>query len=290
METDVICNACPRNCNAIRSLNNGSGFCKAGLLPKIARSAPHFWEEPCISGKKGSGTIFFSECVLRCVYCQNYKISSEHIGQVRSEDEFIEIIKKLESEGVHNINLVNPTHFIETIINCFSRYKPSVPVVYNSSGFEKAESIHRLFGIVNVYLPDFKYGNDKIAKKYSGTDNYTSTALMAIKEMASQTGACRFDSDGMIQSGTIVRHLVLPSNTKNSIEALNLLYDIKDSIQISLMGQYIPAGRAGEFPEINRKITRREYEKVKQKLFELGFEGYVQELSSADSKYVPDFE
>ena len=262
-----------------------------GMLPKIARIAPHFWEEPCISGTKGSGTIFFSGCVLSCVFCQNYKISRQRHGKILTEDELIEAVKSLEAQGVHNINLVSPTPYTETIINCFTKYKPSVPIVYNTGGYEKAETLRRLEGIVDIYLPDLKYISPELSKKYSATENYFEYAVPAIREMVRQTGKPVFDKDGIMQKGTIVRHLILPQNTKNSIAVLDRLKkEFGDEILVSLMGQYIPMGRAEEYPEIKRRITKREYNKVLDIYEELGLDGFVQELSSAKEDYVPDFE
>ncbi len=284
------CTLCPRNCNAERYETEGRGFCGMGMLPKIARIAPHFWQEPCISGTMGSGTIFFSGCVLSCVFCQNYTISRQHHGRIMTEEELIEGVKSLEAQGVHNINLVSPTPYIETIIRCFTKYKPSIPVVYNTGGYEKAETIRRLEGIVDIYLPDMKYIRPDLSKKYSAAENYLEYALPAIKEMVRQTGKPVIDDEGIMQKGTVVRHLILPQNTKNSIAVLELLKEeFGDGILVSLMGQYIPMGRAEEHPEINRRITPREYSKVLDVYEGLGLDGFVQELSSAKKAYVPDF-
>lgn len=284
------CTLCPRNCNAERNETEGRGFCGMGMLPKIARIAPHFWEEPCISGSRGSGTIFFSGCMLSCVFCQNFKISRQHHGLIMTEAQLIEGIKSLEAQGVHNINLVSPTPYIEIIINCFTKYKPSVPVVYNTGGYEKAETLRRLEGIVDIYLPDMKYVSSALSKKYSAAENYFEFALPAIKEMVRQTGKPVIDDSGIMQKGTIVRHLILPQNTKNSIAVLNCLKEeFGDEILVSLMGQYIPMGRAGDYPEINRRITSREYNKVLDVYDSLELDGFVQELSSAKEEYVPDF-
>lgn len=286
-----ICNICPRNCNALREIETGKGFCKMGLMPKIARAEPHMWEEPCISGKKGSGTIFFSGCVLSCVFCQNHKISLDKYGKTISIDELIDHIKRLEQLGVHNINLVSPTPYIESIIKCFEKYKPSVPIVYNTGGYEKAETIKRLEGIVDIYLPDIKYINSDISKKYSGAENYFEYASKALKEMVRQTGKPIFDDDGIMQKGTIVRHLILPQNTKNSIDVLEWLdKEFNEKILISLMGQYVPIKNDNEYHELNRRITKREYNKVLEYLENLNLDGFAQELSSANKDYIPDFD
>lgn len=288
---EYICSLCPRNCNALRTDDKGNGFCKMGVLPKIARAAPHFWEEPCISGTKGSGTIFFSGCVLSCVFCQNNKISAGGYGKTVSVYELIGYIKSLEEQGVHNINLVSPTPYVESIISAFEKYRPSVPVVYNTGGYEKAETIKRLEGIVDIYLPDMKYIKTELSGKYSGAVNYFEYALPAIKEMVRQTGKPVFDENGIMLKGTIVRHLILPQNTKNSIQVLDVLKrEFGDDILVSLMGQYVPMGRADEFKELNRRITAREYNKVLEHMQELGLDGYVQELGSAKKTYIPDFD
>ena len=283
----MICNLCPRQCAAVRGKKDGDGYCALGALPKIARIAPHYWEEPCISGTKGSGAVFFSGCTLRCVFCQNYEISAKCKGRYITPAELCEEIKKLETSGVHNINLVSPTPFVEAISEAFEIYKPNIPIVYNCSGYEKVETLKKLEGLVDVYLPDFKYSDDTLALKFSGAKNYTDTALAAIGEMLRQTKSIEYDNDNMMTRGTIIRHLVLPNHTKNSIEALKLLAENFGSPLVSLMCQYIPCGKAKEILELNRKITKREYEKVKRFLLELGLDGFVQDMSSADEKYVP---
>ena len=286
----MICNLCPRQCDAVRGEKDGGGYCALGALPKIARIAPHYWEEPCISGAKGSGAIFFSGCTLRCVFCQNYEISAKSKGRYITPVQLSEEIKKLEASGVHNINFVSPTPFVEAIIEAFEIYKPDIPIVYNCSGYERVETLKKLEGLVDIYLPDFKYSDDNLALKFSGTKNYTDTALAAIGEMLRQTKTAEFDDDNMMTRGTIIRHLVLPNHTKNSIEALKLLSENFGSPLVSLMCQYIPCGKAKDILELNRKITKREYEKVKNALFELELDGFVQDLSSADEKYIPTWD
>ncbi|MBQ7505249.1 MAG: radical SAM protein [Ruminococcus sp.] len=283
----MICDLCPRQCAAVRGEKNGDGYCALGTLPKIARIAPHYWEEPCISGTKGSGAIFFSGCTLRCVFCQNYEISANGKGRYITPAQLSEEIKKLEASGTHNINLVSPTPFVAAILEAFEIYKPKIPIIYNCSGYEKVETLKKLEGVVDVYLPDFKYSDDNMALNFSGAKNYTDTALTAIGEMLRQTKTAEYDDDNMMTRGTIIRHLVLPNHTKNSIDALKLLAESFDSPLVSLMCQYIPCGKAKDTPGLNRKITKREYEKVKNALFELELDGFVQDLSSADEKYIP---
>ncbi len=291
MTKTYICNLCPRSCNAERYEEYGRGYCKMGTLPRIARAAPHMWEEPCISGTNGSGTIFFSGCVLSCVFCQNYEISAGGKGKTVTVGQLVDHIRSLEQLGVHNINLVSPTPYIEAIIDAFTQYKPHIPVVYNTGGYEKAETIKRLEGIVDIYLPDMKYISSELSAKYSRAGDYAEYAGPAIAEMVRQTGKPIFDDNGIMQRGTIVRHLILPSNTKNSIAVLDYLdRNFGSDILISLMGQYFPAGNAKKYTEINRTITKREYDKVLSALDDMSLDGFAQELDSATEKYVPDFD
>lgn len=219
----MICNLCPRKCNAQRSESSGGGFCRMGTNPVIARVAPHFGEEPCISGANGSGTIFFSGCTLGCVYCQNYEISSLHRGREITPQELADCYKRLEEQNVHNINLVTADHFAPAVVKSFEIYKPKIPIVYNCSGYTSPKILNMLDGIVDIYLPDFKYSNNELALKYSLAPNYVETATVAIKEMLFQVGFPQFDDRQMMQKGIIVRHLILPSHTKNSMEVLDIL-------------------------------------------------------------------
>ena len=285
-----ICTVCPRHCGVIREASVGKGFCKMGENAVVARVAKHMWEEPCISGTRGSGTVFFSGCVLKCVFCQNYKISTQNFGKELTAQQLADCYKRLEQQGVHNINLVNPTHFLNAVIESLNIYRPAVPVVYNCGGYESVESLKKLEGYIDIYLPDFKYADNAVAEKYSRVKNYHETAVAAIAEMLRQQPQNIYDNNGIMEKGVIVRHLILPSNTKNSIAALNSLHNHFGSrLTVSLMAQYIPCGIAEQYPEINRKITRREYQKVFNCLTELDFDGFAQELNSAKSTYIPDF-
>ena len=284
------CTQCPRNCGARRDDFVGAGFCRMGALPVVARAALHQWEEPAISGIRGSGTVFFTGCSLQCVFCQNYSISTRReVGKVVTPKELHEIFLRLIEQGAHNINLVNPTHFALPIIEALSIEKLPVPVVYNCGGYESLETLQKLEGLVDIYLPDLKYATDELGKKYSGTPDYFTRASAAILEMVRQTGPARYMDDGMMKSGTLVRHLILPGNTKNSIAVLQWLHDHLPENPVSLMSQYVPCGRAGEFPEINRTITRREYEKVRDALFSLNLDGYMQGRSAAKKDFIPPF-
>ena len=287
----MICNLCPRKCNACRTEHQGNGFCGAGTLPVVARVAPHFGEEPCISGTKGSGTVFFSGCTLKCVYCQNYEISDGHKGRAVTPKELADCYKRLEQQGVHNINLVTADHYVNAVAESLDIYKPSVPVVYNCSGYTSPKTLSILDGLVDIYLPDFKYSDDALAIKYSSAPNYVNTASAAIKEMIFQVGTPVIDEDGMMKKGVIIRHLILPSHTKNSLGVLDIIKRSYDKqVLVSLMCQYVPVNKAHDFPKINRKITRREYEKVKSELYALGLDGFTQDLTSASTDFIPDWD
>lgn len=287
----MICNLCPRKCNACRTEHQGNGFCGAGTLPVVARVAPHFGEEPCISGTKGSGTVFFSGCTLKCVYCQNYEISDGHKGRAVTPKELADCYKRLEQQGVHNINLVTADHYVNAVAESLDIYKPSVPVVYNCSGYTSPKTLSILDGLVDIYLPDFKYSDDALAIKYSSAPNYVNTASAAIKEMIFQVGTPVIDEDGMMKKGVIVRHLILPSHTKNSLGVLDIIKRSYDKqVLVSLMCQYVPVNKAHDFPKINRTITRREYDKVKSELYALGLDGFTQDLTSASTDFIPDWD
>lgn len=287
----MICNLCPRKCNACRTEHQGNGFCGAGTLPVVARVAPHFGEEPCISGTKGSGTVFFSGCTLKCVYCQNYEISDGHKGRAVTPKELADCYKRLEQQGVHNINLVTADHYVNAVAESLDIYKPSVPVVYNCSGYTSPKTLSILDGLVDIYLPDFKYSDDALAIKYSSAPNYVNTASAAIKEMIFQVGTPLIDDDGMLKKGVIVRHLILPSHTKNSLGVLDIIKQSYDKqVLVSLMCQYVPVNKAHDFPKINRTITRREYDKVKSELYALGLDGFTQDLTSASTDFIPDWD
>ncbi|MBQ2604069.1 MAG: radical SAM protein [Clostridia bacterium] len=262
-----------------------------GLSPKVARVGPHYWEEPCISGTKGSGAIFFSGCTLKCVFCQNYEISVNHVGTFITPEQLANCYRNLEDQGVHNINLVSASHFIEAVLESFKIYRPKIPVLYNSSGYETVESLKRLEGYIDIYLPDFKYSDNRLALKYSGAFDYTQTAIAAIKEMVRQTGKPVYDKNGIIQRGTVVRVLVLPNHTKDSLAILDTIRACYgDKVLVSVMGQYTPSGEAYKYPEINRKITQEEYDEVVDHAIELDMDGFVQELSAADEEYIPNFD
>lgn len=286
-----ICNACPRKCNVERNIGEFSrGFCKMPYNAVLARASLHLWEEPVISGERGSGAIFFSGCNLRCVFCQNFEISHENFGKQVSKSEFIDIVKRLENQGAHTINLVNPTHFVPFIKEVFSEYKPSVPVVYNTGGYDDVESIRSLQDLIDVYLPDLKYFDSDVSKKYSNAENYFEKASKAVLEMQRQVEKSVI-KDGIMQKGMIIRHLVLPKNTDQSIKILRWIKDnLPIDTYISLMSQYVPYVKT-EYKELNRRIVTAEYQKVIDEFERLGFEnGFMQERSSAQTDFIPKFD
>ena len=284
----MICNMCPRRCGVNRK--EKQGFCSSPEEFRVARAALHFWEEPCISGKRGSGTVFFSGCNLKCVYCQNSEISIKNKGTAVSSDKLIEIFEKLIAEGAENINLVNPTHYAVQLKELFEKWHCPVPIVYNSSGYESVETLKMLSGIVDIYLTDFKYIRGDKAKRYSRAKDYPEIAKAAIAEMLRQQPQCVFEN-GIMKKGVIIRHLILPANTNSSIEIIDYFKDNFQGAYLSLMAQYTPCTDLSEYPEISRKITEREYKKVLDHAVLAGLENvFVQELSSADEVYIPPFD
>ncbi|WP_294836746.1 radical SAM protein [uncultured Eubacterium sp.] len=285
----MICNACPRGCNVDREVS--FGYCKSPEKFKLARASLHYWEEPCISGKNGSGAIFFSGCNLGCVFCQNYEISHGCKGVEVSDDDLVRIMKRLVDEGANNINFVNPTHYSLQLLRVLEKYKPPVPIVYNTSGYDSVETLKMLDGAVDIYLPDFKYIRPDKALKYSKAENYPQVVEEALAEMKRQVGDDVFDENGIMQRGMIIRHLVLPSNTNSSISVLDYLAENFGDTYISVMAQYVPCGDLTEYKEINRRLTQREYDKVVNHIFDLGLQKiFVQELESAVTDYIPDFD
>ncbi|MBQ5311609.1 MAG: radical SAM protein, partial [Oscillospiraceae bacterium] len=252
----------------------------------------HMWEEPCISGTNGSGTVFFTGCSLRCVFCQNHGISQQGIGKALSTSELSDVFLRLQDDGAHNINLVTATHFVPQILDaldiCHDRL--TIPVVYNSGGYELPETIDMLRGYVDIFIPDLKYFSPGISQKYSSAADYYEYASRAVRKMADITGRPVFDENGLLKSGVIVRHMILPSHRRDSQALLRSVADLKDDVLLSLMSQYTPFFRAHEFHEIDRRIYTYEYQKVLDTVYETGFDGYMQERSSAKEEYTPDFD
>lgn len=288
------CTLCPRKCKVNR-LEGGRGYCGMDSTIRAVRAALHMWEEPCISGKKGSGAVFFSGCGLRCCFCQNRDIAIGDSGKEITVERLAEIFLELQKKGAANLNLVTGAHYVPQIICALELARGKglgLPVVYNSSGYENVETIRMLEGYVDVYLPDLKYMEPELAAAFSHAEDYPQVAQAAIAEMVRQTGPCQFGEDGYIRRGTIVRHLILPGHTKNSIAVLKYLHQTYgENIFISVMNQFTPVWKNEKYPELNRKVTRREYEKVLNAAIELGIEnGYFQEGETAKESFIPAFD
>ena len=289
----MICTLCPRNCGAERAPERGTGVCRMGTLPKIARAALHRWEEPCISGTRGSGAVFFSGCGLRCVFCQNESISQRGEGKIVTPKRLSEIFRELEAQGAHNINLVTPTHFAPVVTESVIKAKDGgigVPFVWNSSGYETPEFFRNSAGIFDVFLPDFKYVSSEISRKYSVAGDYSEVALNVLKAMREAQPDDIFEN-GLMKKGMIVRHLVLPGCTDDSLDVLDeIKKNLGKSQLISIMSQYTPFGK--NLPdELYRTVTREEYEKVTSYALLIGLKhGYFQEGSAAKESFIPDFD
>lgn len=288
------CTMCPRECHADR-LEDKRGYCGMSSTVFAARAALHMWEEPCISGEKGSGAVFFSGCGLRCCFCQNREIAIGDCGKEISIERLADIFLELEQKEAANLNLVTGAHYVPQIILALEdarRRGCMLPVVYNSSGYEKIETLQMLKGYVDVYLPDLKYLDQDLAKMFSHAPDYPEKAAAAIEEMVNQTGSCEFRADGYIKKGTIVRHLILPGHTRNSIRILDYLHKTYgDKIYISIMNQYTPVFHQEKYSELNRKVTAREYQKVLDAAMEMGVEnGFFQEGETAKESFIPAFD
>lgn len=272
---------------------NNLGFCGMGRTVRLARAALHHWEEPCISGENGSGAVFFSGCVMRCVFCQNYEISDGGKGRDISTERLSEIFLELQQQGAHNINLVNPTHYVPEIIKALdmAKGKLKIPVVYNSGGYERVETLRALSGYVDIYLPDIKYFSDETAQELSSAPHYFETAMAAAEEMLRQTGKPMADENGLLKKGVIIRHLVLPYHYHDSVEVIRRVGEkFGKSVLFSLMSQYTPFYKAKDIPRLNRRITTFEYQKALNAVYEAQLEGFMQERSSAKEEYTPDFD
>ena len=284
----MICTLCPRRCGVDRAVK--TGFCGMGERPRVARAALHFWEEPCISGTRGSGAVFFSGCTLRCAYCQNYEISHQGKGREISVSQLADIFRALRDQGAHNINLVTGTPFVPAILDALEKYHPGIPIVWNTGGYETLETLKMLEGAVDVYLPDCKHVSPRLSKLCAGAPDYFEAASQAIREMCRQTGPAMYDEEGMMQRGVIVRHLILPGCTGDSIRVLDFLAEnLPEGTPVSLMRQYTPEPWC-EIPGLDRRITDGEYRRVLDHFEALGLTGFTQEKESADSAYTPDFD
>ena len=288
------CRLCPRSCGVDRT-QGGTGWCRAPLKPKVARAALHFWEEPCLSGDGGSGAVFFAHCNLKCVYCQNYQISQDHSGTEVDIPNLASIFLDLERQGAHNINLVSPTPYIPQVAEAIKSARSQglkVPLVYNSNGYDEVAALTMLEGLIDIYLPDLKYTNTTNAREFSGASDYFPAATKAILEMYRQVGSPHMDQSGLMKKGLLIRHLMLPGQLDDTLQVLQWIAEnLPREVGVSLMAQYFPTYQASELPPLNRRLTRREYDKAVNALLDLDLEtGYVQELSAADECFVPAFD
>ncbi len=296
MEREEVCIQCPRQCKKQRidGQTETYGYCRVSKEVKVARAALHFWEEPCISGEEGSGTVFFSGCNLQCVYCQNVEIAKGVRGKTISVKRLSEIFLELQEKGANNINLVTPSHYYPQIKEALLLVKEKlfIPVIANTSSYDSVESLHQMEGLVDIYLADFKYLDNQLAKKYSNAENYPQVAKEALKEMFQQVGEPVFDEDGRMKKGMIIRHLLLPECKQDSKAVIKYLYEtFKDSVFISIMNQYTPLSHVSSYLELNRTVTEEEYEEVVNFAIDLGIEnGFIQEGETAEESFIPKFD
>ena len=287
----MICQLCPRRCGALRTETEGKGYCRMPALPVLARAALHQWEEPPISGTRGSGTIFFSGCPLVCVFCQNEEISHRDVGKPVTVQRLRQICMELVDQGAHNINFVTPTHYSHILAQVLDAPLP-VPVVFNSGGYDSVSTLKSLEGKIDIYLPDLKYMDSAAAGRYSAAPDYPAVAAAAIREMVRQVGPCVFDENGLLKKGVIIRHLVLPGQAEGAKQVMDWVAREfpKGTVLFSLMSQYTPYGRADQFPEIDRKLRRGEIRAVQDYMDALGLDGFTQERTSAKREYTPPFD
>ena len=290
---ELLCYDCPRRCGARRSETLSGGVCQSPLLPCVIRAAPHFGEEPCISGSRGAGTVFFTGCSLHCVYCQNAEISRKSVGKALRPEKLREVMLRLRDKGVHNIELVTPSHYTRVIAEALSGAELGVPVVWNSSGYERAETLRMLEGLIQVYMPDLKTLNPETAKRYSAAPDYPEQAKEALQEMFRQRGAYRLSEDGILQSGVLIRHLILPGRTEESRDVIDYVAESfpRGSVLFSLMSQYTPMAPNARFPELSGTVSREENENLihYMKVRRLT-DGYWQEITSAGMENIPLFD
>ena len=290
---EQLCSDCPRNCHARRGETSGGGVCVSPLLPRVIRATPHYGEEPCISGTRGAGTIFFSGCNLRCVFCQNREISRKSVGKTLSVSELRTLMQRLRDQGVHNIELVTPTHFTRVIAEALEGLNLGIPVVWNSAGSESVETLRLLDGLVQVYMPDLKYLSAETAGRYSAAADYPEAATAAIDEMVRQRGAYRLDGNGMLQSGVLIRHLILPGHISESMDVIDYVADTfpPGTVLFSLMSQYTPMPGLERFPELRRTVSAEENENLIHYLQARRLQdGFWQEISSVGEESIPVFD
>lgn len=288
----MICRLCPRDCGALRTETGGEGCCRMPEVPVLARAALHHWEEPPISGTRGSGTVFFSGCCLGCVFCQNEKISHQDFGKPVTLERLRAICEDLAGQGAHNLNFVNPTHYAHVIAALLEDYRPAVPVVWNSGGYDRVETLRALEGKVDVYLPDLKYLDGETARRCSAAPDYPEAAAAAIREMVRQTGPCRYSEDGLLLRGVIIRHLILPGQVNQAKAVMDWAAAnfAPGTVLFSLMSQYTPWGDLSGFPEMNRRLRPGEIRAAQEYMQNLGLDGFTQERTSAREEYTPPFD
>lgn len=288
----MICRLCPRGCGAERNEREGRGYCRMPALPVLARAALHHWEEPPVSGTRGSGTVFFSGCALGCVFCQNEKISHQDFGRAVTLERLREICEDLIAQGAHNLNFVNPTHYAHTVAALLADWRPAVPVVWNTGGYDRVDTLRGLEGKIDIYLPDLKYLDGDTARRYSDCPDYPETATKAIREMVRQTGPCRFDDNGLLLSGVIIRHLILPGQLNQAKAVMDWVSRefAPGTVRFSLMSQYTPWGDLAAVPELNRRLHPGEMRSAREYMENLGLDGFTQERTSAREEYTPPFD
>ena len=288
---EKACSICPRNCSALRG-ENGGGHCMSPALPRVARAAPHYGEEPCIGGGRGTGAVFFTGCNLRCVFCQNREISRGGPGRTLTVPQLKELFLRLRDRGVSSLDLVTGTHYTPWIAEALSGLELGIPVVWNSSGYESVESLRQLEGLVQVYMPDFKYWKGDIARRYSAAEDYPAVAKAAIKEMYRQVGPYELDGEGLMKRGVLIRHLILPGQDLNAMDVMDFAAEEfpAGSVMFSLMSQYTPMPGLDKFPELQSPIEPELNERLISYMRRLGLEGYWQETGSATVEMIPDFD
>ncbi len=288
----MICRLCPRNCGALRTEAAGTGYCRMPSVPVLARAALHHWEEPPISGTRGSGTIFFSGCSLGCVFCQNEKISHQDFGKAVTLERLREICEVLIAQGAHNLNFVNPTHYAHVVAALLKDWRPPVPVVFNTGGYDAEDTLRKLEGLVDIYLPDLKYLDGDTARRCSDAPDYPEIAQAAIREMVRQTGPCRFDDNGLLLKGTIIRHLILPGQVSHAKAVMDWAAAAfqPGTVLFSLMSQYTPWGDLSACPELDRRLRPSEIRTAQAYMRNTGLDGFTQERTSAKEEYTPPFD
>ena len=290
---EFLCRDCPRDCGKPRGEQTPGGVCRSPLLPRVSRAAPHFGEEPCISGPRGSGTIFFTGCNLRCVFCQNHEISRGGVGETLSEPQLRDLMLRLRDQGVHNINLVTGAHFVRAIAQALEGLELGIPVVWNSSGYESVESLKRLEGLVQVYMPDYKYTRPELALRYSFARDYPEIAPAAIREMFRQVGPYRMDEEGLLLSGVLIRHLILPGEMQQAMDVIDFVAEEfpRGSVLFSLMSQYTPMPGLERYPQLQRTVSPEENADLVSYMLRRGIEdGYWQDPEAATEEMIPAFD